>query len=48
MHLCKERKKVERSIKLLKQYRRVASRYEKTVRNFLGFVHLASIMVLLR
>jgi transposase len=47
-HLYKERKKVEWFINLLKQYRRVATRYEKTGRNFLGFVHLASIMILLR
>ncbi len=47
-HLYKERKKVEWFISLLKQYRRVATRYEKTARNFLGFVHMASIMVLLR
>jgi hypothetical protein len=26
----------------------VATRYEKTARNFLAFVHVASIMVLLR
>jgi len=47
-HLYKERKKVEWFISLLKQYRRVATRYEKTARNFLGFVHVASMMVLLR
>jgi transposase len=47
-HLYKERKKVEWFISLLKQYRRVATRYEKTDRNFLGFVHVASIMILLR
>ena len=47
-HLYKERKKVEGFINLIKQYRRVATRYEKTARNFLGFVHVASIMVLLR
>src|SRR5262249_35386819 len=47
-HLYKERKKVEWFINLLKQYRRVATRYEKTARDFLGFVHLASIMILLR
>jgi len=47
-HLCKEREKVEWFISLLKQYRRVATRYEKTARNFLGFVHGASIMILLR
>ena len=47
-HLSKDRKKVEWFINLLKQYRRVATRYEKTARNFLGFVHVASIMILLR
>jgi transposase len=47
-HLYKERKKVEWFINLIKQYRRVATRYEKTARNFLGFIHVASIMVLLR
>jgi transposase len=47
-HLYQERKKVEWFINLLKQYRRVATRYEKTACNFLGFVHVASIMVLLR
>ena len=47
-HLYKERKKVEWFINLLKQYRRVATRYEKTARNFLGFVHMAATMILLR
>jgi transposase len=47
-HLYKERKKVEWFINLIKQYRRVATRYEKTARNFLGFVHVALIMILLR
>ena len=47
-HLYRERVKVEWFISLIKQYRRVATRYEKTARNFLGFVHVASIMVLLR
>lgn len=47
-HLYKERMKVEWFINLLKQFRRVATRYEKTSRNFLGFVHVTSIMVLLR
>ena len=46
--LYKERMKVEWFISLLKQYRRVATRYEKTARDFLGFVHMASIMVLPR
>jgi putative transposase len=47
-HLYKERNKVERFINLIKQYRRVATRYEKTARNFLAFLQVASIMVLLR
>jgi transposase len=47
-HGYKERNKVERFINLIKQYRRVATRYEKTGRNFLAFLHVASIMVLLR
>ena len=46
-HLYKERNLVERFINRIKQFRRVATRYEKTGRNFLGFVQLASIMVLL-
>ncbi len=47
-HLYKERNKVERLIGLIKQYRRVATRYDKTAVNFLGFIHVAAIMVLLR
>lgn len=47
-HVYKERNKVERFIGLMKQYRRVATRYEKTDANFLGFVHVAAIMILLR
>jgi transposase len=43
-----ERNRVERFINRLKQYRRVATRYEKTARNFLAFVHVAAVMVLLR
>jgi len=46
-HLYKERNLVERFMNRIKQYRRVATRYEKKARNFLGFVHVASIMVLL-
>ena len=44
----KDRNLAERFWGLAKQYRRVATRYEKTARNFLGFVHVASIMILLR
>jgi transposase len=45
--LYQERNRVERFINRLKQYRRVATRYEKPARNFLAFVHVASVMVLL-
>ena len=44
----KDRNRVERFWAKLKQYRRVATRYEKTARNFLAFVHVASIMILLQ
>ena len=44
----KDRNLAERFWGKLKQYRRVARRYEKTARNFLAFVHVASIMVLLK
>jgi transposase len=44
----KDRNLVERFWSKVKHYRRVATRYEKTARNFLAFVHIASIMVLLQ
>ena len=44
----KDRNLGERFWNKVKQYRRVATRYEKTARNFLAFVHVASIMVLLQ
>ena len=44
----KDRNLVERFWSKVKQYRRVATRYEKTARNFLAFVQVASIMILLR
>jgi transposase len=43
----KRRNVVERFISTIKQCRRVATRYEKTARNFLAFVQFASIFVLL-
>ncbi|MCZ2343875.1 MAG: IS5 family transposase [Bacteroidales bacterium] len=46
--LYKERNKAERGFNLLKQYRRVATRYEKRSRNFLGMVLAASIIILPR
>ena len=44
----KDRNLVERFWARMKVYRRVATRYEKTARNFLGMLHLASIMILVR
>ena len=44
----KDRNLVERFWARAKQYRRVATRYDKTARNFLAFVHLASIMLWLQ
>lgn len=43
----KDRNLVERFWSRMKQFRRVATRYEKTACNFLGFVRVAAIMVLL-
>jgi transposase len=44
----KDRNLAERFWSKVKQFRRVATRYEKTARNFLAFVQVASLMVLLR
>ena len=46
-HLYKERNAVERYFGRIKQYRRVATRYDKKAANFLGFVWVASIDILL-
>jgi putative transposase len=46
-HLYKERNVVERYFAQIKQYRRVATRYDKKAANFLGFVWLASIAIML-
>ena len=47
-HLYKQRNAVERCVNFLKQFRRVATRYEKRGRNFLAFAHLAASIMLLR
>ncbi len=44
----KDRNLVERFWSKIKHYRRVATRFEKKAQNFLAFVHIASIMILLR
>ena len=46
-HLYKERNGVERFFGRIKQYRRVATRYDKKAANYLGFVWLASINIML-
>ena len=44
----RQRNLVERFVNRLKHFRRIATRYEKTARNFLGFVQLASTLHWLR
>jgi len=46
-HLYRERNVVERYFARIKQYRRVATRYDKTAANFLGFVWVATIAIML-
>ncbi len=43
--LYKERNRIERFFNKLKQFRRVATRYDKLLANFMGFVKLASIAI---
>lgn len=43
----KSRNLVERFVNRIKHYRRIATRYEKTARNYLGFVHFAATLVML-
>jgi transposase len=44
----KDRNLAERFWAKAKQYRRVATRYDKTARNFMAFVHVAAVMILLQ
>jgi putative transposase len=46
--LYKERNLIERFFNKLKQFRRVATRYDKLLVNFMGFVKLAAISIWLR
>lgn len=46
-HLYRERNGVERFFARIKQCRRVATRYDKKARNFLGFVWVACLDLLL-
>jgi putative transposase len=47
-HLYEDRNKVERFFNLLKGYRRIATRYDKTATSFLAFIHFASALIWLR
>ena len=44
-HLYKARHLIENFFARLKQYRAIATRYDKTARNFLGAIHLAATIV---
>lgn len=44
----RERNRIERLINQLKQFRRVATRYEKLAENYVGMVTLAAILLWLR
>ena len=47
-HLYAQRHLVECCFSRLKQFRRVATRYEKTARNYLAVLHLAAAMLWMR
>jgi transposase len=47
-HRYKERHLVECFINKIKHFRRVATRYDKTIVSFLGFVTIAAFMIWLR
>jgi len=44
-HLYAERYLVEHYLQKIKRFRRIAMRYEKLARNFLAFLHIASVLV---
>ena len=46
-NLDADRNQIGRLFNRLKHYRRVAMRYQKTARNYLAFIHVASIATLL-
>lgn len=47
-NLYKERNRIERFFNKLKHFRRVATRYDKLLVNFMGFVKLAAIAIWLK
>jgi transposase len=47
-HLYRERNVIERTFNKLKQFRRIATRFEKTVINFMALLYLAAWTIWLR
>ena len=47
-HLYKLREKVERFFHNLKQFRRIATRYEKLSQTFLAFIHLVAAWIIIK
>jgi hypothetical protein len=45
--LYKLRNKIERFINRMKQFRRIATRYEKLAETYLAFIHIVSVYVML-
>jgi transposase len=45
---CRRRWKIERLFAWLQNFRRIVTRYEYHVENFIGFLHLGCIIILLR
>jgi len=43
--LYKQRNKIERYFKRLKHWRRVATRFEKTARNFMAIIYIAATII---
>ena len=44
-HIYKNRNLIERFFSRIKQFRRIATRYDKLAKSFLSFVHLACVIV---
>jgi transposase len=44
----RERNRVERLISKMKQFRRIATRYEKLARTFLAMIHITSALIICR
>ena len=44
-HLCQARHAIEQFFNKLKQYRSIATRYDKTAHNFLGAIHVADAVI---